>query len=221
MDATKRHPSTFPYLLLLTVAVMLTAIWEIIREGVGEEGEGGVWRRSLPQLLLLAPLAVQPSTTPRALALSLAFLPAVTADAIENCVVCGSNPTTRCPCGGCDSGGGVDCSFHGIKSLFSGPIVLPEGTTSLCVRVDPPLHSFLAVQGRNWHAATLTHPSCPLVIGRSLSLSAAASHPSCLLLPARILWSGSGCVVASGPGPASVQKESQQQRPLRAPCRDL
>ena len=56
---------------------------------------------------------------------------------------------------------------------------------------------------------------------RSLSLSAAASHPSCLLLPARIVWSGSGCVVASGPGPASVQKGSPQERPLRAPCRDL
>ena len=76
------------------------------------------------------------------------------------------------------------CPSRGIKSLFSGPIVLPEGTTFLCVRVDPPLHSFLAVQGRNWHAATLTHPSCPLVIGHCPSLRLPLIPPasSCLLV---------------------------------------
>ena len=78
----------------------------------------------------------------------------------------------------------MHCSGNWIESLSSAPIVLPEGKTSLCVRVDPPLHSFLAVQGRNWHAATLTHPSCPLVIGHCPSLRLPLIPPasSCLLV---------------------------------------
>ena len=65
-----------------------------------------------------------------------------TAYATENCVVCGDDEATRCPCRkGCDGRyihDGlvvVDCSNAGIVSLAPQPIndTLPEGTEQLCV----------------------------------------------------------------------------------------
>ena len=74
-------------------------------------------------------------------ALCLAALHAhcATAYATENCVVCGGDRATRCPCDGCDGTYvyygwvTVDCSYAGIVSLAPQPIndTLPEGTEGL------------------------------------------------------------------------------------------
>ena len=64
-----------------------------------------------------------------------------TADATENCVVCGGDEATCCPCKGCDGSVivqgmvTVDCSYAGIVSLAPQPLndTLPEGTERLCV----------------------------------------------------------------------------------------
>ena len=73
--------------------------------------------------------------------------------ATENCVICGSDPDTRCPCdctATCENlcpwfdpdydddrkAGMVLCLRRGIKSLSSTPIVLPKNKTELCVRAD-------------------------------------------------------------------------------------
>ena len=134
MDATMRHPTTRLALhCALAVVCVLVAAAGLGTQGANSGVCAGHGHRPRPLPLLVAPLAVLPSTTPRAVVLSLALLPAATADATENCVVCGSEPDTRCPCSGCDSGSQVDCSSKGIKSLSSEKIALPEGKTTLCV----------------------------------------------------------------------------------------
>ena len=78
-------------------------------------------------------------------ALCLAALHAhcATAYATENCVVCGDDEATRCPCRrGCDGSyivAGlvtVDCSSEGIVALAPQPLsdTLPEGTQRLSLR---------------------------------------------------------------------------------------
>ncbi len=69
---------------------------------------------------------------------------------LVDCVVCGDDVASRCPCDctancenlcpdwvGTNKGATVWCADQGIKSLSSAPIVLPEGKVRVCVRVDP------------------------------------------------------------------------------------
>ena len=136
--------------------MMITTLFSIgtSREGSGGGGgqtdgpcAGGSRRYGLLPLFLATATATATATTSRGVTpyvFLAASLPTTGASSTENCVVCGTDPATSCPCdctpechecpeGMRDPSATVYCGAQGIKSLSKEPIILPEGKTNLSV----------------------------------------------------------------------------------------
>ena len=135
--------------------VFVAVLNEEDKEGDWSPEEGLLTRPHDPwfphTFLLLASLLVgrirYPGLPPAAM--MLASLPIADGQATEDCVVCGSDPITRCPCdctANCETcpdwvgdhrprSTVVWCAEQGIKSLSNAPIALPEGKVTLYVLV--------------------------------------------------------------------------------------
>ena len=132
-----------PALLLPTMMVSMIAMISLFHGKNPREGGGdadvpcaGGGRRSglLPLFLATATATATSSRGVTPYVFLAASLPATGATTTENCVVCGTDPATSCPCTGCTgSGYTVNCFGKGIKSLSKEPIVLPEGKNELSV----------------------------------------------------------------------------------------
>ena len=108
--------------------------------------EGGGARGSAP---LHAPLAV-------VAAAAVCRAPLARASTNVDCVVCGADEETRCPCTGCDGSGNsgwVTCS--GISSFKNEPICLDSSVSNLCVRL---------------RQATALHPPRPRLVSPQRAL---------------------------------------------------